>query len=304
MLDRTSLACHAFLWSMLPPSGRSLLWPGDRVVRSVRTIPPQRRCCRFRYWPGTSRNPLTAQQQKRTLLPCRWDGEEGSRAVAHARKLSAKMNEAASPDEPPKPDGEIAPKASLPADRFVEGFDFIAISGDMDEQLLPKLFGQVSGKKKHDKVVCGVMTLGGDANVAYKLGRYLQTTYDEIVIFIPFYCKSAGTLLAISGHSIIMSPFGELGPLDVQLREKDEITGRRSGLITRSAIADLKEHAFELFEKFMLGIITSSGTAISFRTAADVAANVTGGIMASIYSQINPESPSGRFMHDCIAFAA
>jgi hypothetical protein len=86
-----------------------------------------------------------------------------------------------------------------------------------------------------------------------------------------------------------MSPFGELGPLDVQLRQRDEIFGRRSGLITRAAISDLKIHAFELFEHFMLEITDRGQGSISFKTAAEIAASFSGEVMGKIYGQINPD---------------
>jgi hypothetical protein len=108
--------------------------------------------------------------------------------------------------------------------------------------------------------------------------------------FVPSLCKSAGTLMVTAAHTLIISPFGEIGPLDVQLMPKDEILGQRSGLTTRSALLDLKAHAFELFEHFMVGIIGSSKGAVSFRLASDISARTTSRLMSKIYEQINPDS--------------
>lgn len=162
----------------------------------------------------------------------------------------------------------------------------------MEEEVFTKLLGCVSTRKdkSNKNLVLTLVTYGGSAEAAYRIGRYLQSVYDNITVFIPSSCKSAGTLLAIAGHSIVMSPFGELGPLDVQLRQKDEIFARRSGLNTRSALEDLRTHVFELFEHFMLGIIDHSGGSISFKVAADISARTASDIVGKIYEQINPDS--------------
>ncbi len=160
----------------------------------------------------------------------------------------------------------------------------------MEGDLFIRVIRAVSTSKKNKKLVLFLVSWGGVADAAYRTGRYLQSAYDSITVFIPSSCKSAGTLLAIAGNCIIMSPFGELGPLDVQLRKKDEIFGRRSGLITRAAISDLQEHTFDLFEYFMLKIINNSYGNVSLKVAADISAKVSGDIMSKIYEQIHPDS--------------
>lgn len=183
-------------------------------------------------------------------------------------------------------------KASKEPDVFATGHDFLILNSPMEDEIFTTLLQCVSTRKTkaNKRLVLALVTYGGAADAAYRIGRYLQSVYEHITIFIPSSCKSAGTLLAIAGHSIVMSPFGELGPLDVQLRQKDEIFGRRSGLNTRSALEDLKTHAFDLFEHFMLGIIEHSSGNISFKVAADISARTSSEIVGKIYEQINPDS--------------
>lgn len=72
-----------------------------------------------------------------------------------------------------------------------------------------------------------LVTTGGDADAAYRLATTLQNHYETITCYVTGYCKSAGTLVAIGAHSLVMSDCGELGPVDVQLYKEDEIlTGR------------------------------------------------------------------------------
>jgi hypothetical protein len=160
----------------------------------------------------------------------------------------------------------------------------------MDSPLFGEIIGCLSKHKKNDKLVLVLVTLGGSANEAYRIGRYLQAVYNKVVCFIPSYCKSAGTLLAIAAHELRISPYGELGPLDVQLLQKDEILGRRSGLTTKSAFAELHTHTFKIFETFMLQTIVSAGGSVSFRLAAEIAAQAAASVMSKIYEQITPDS--------------
>ncbi len=97
-------------------------------------------------------------------------------------------------------------------DPFATGYDFLIVNSPMDGDLFLSVVDAVSKNKLNKKAVVFLVSWGGLADAAYRTGRYLQSTYDSITIFIPSSCKSAGTLLAIAGKSLIMSPFGELGP--------------------------------------------------------------------------------------------
>lgn len=85
-----------------------------------------------------------------------------------------------------------------------------------------------------------------------------------------------------------MGPFSELGPLDVQLLERDEIFARKSGLLTHSALEALKHETFDFYEWFLLNIKARSGDNISFPLASEVAADVTSEIMTAIAGQLSP----------------
>lgn len=132
-----------------------------------------------------------------------------------------------------------------------------------------------------------LVTTGGDADTAYRLATTLQHHYARISCYVTGYCKSAGTLVAIGAHSLVMSDCGELGPVDVQLYKEDEIAERRSGLTVLSALKTLHKQSFDAFEHFMLSIKFRSGGSITTRTATEVAANLTGRLMEPIYGHID-----------------
>lgn len=143
-------------------------------------------------------------------------------------------------------------------------------------------------KKLADKAILLLVTEGGLADVAYRCARDLQGTYESLSICIPGWCKSAGTLMAISAHELIIGDRGELGPLDVQIAVRDEIGDRNSGLILQSALETMRDEAFKLFETHMMGIKGRSGNLVTFRTAADLAATLAVGLMKPIFEQIDP----------------
>src|SRR3712207_4525437 len=59
-------------------------------------------------------------------------------------------------------------------------------------------------------------TPGGDGETAVRLVRSAQARCRELTVIIPDQAKSAGTLLAMGAHSILMGPPSDLGPVDPQ----------------------------------------------------------------------------------------
>ena len=164
-------------------------------------------------------------------------------------------------------------------------------SAEIDDEGYGKLAELVTDNKNRDNALLILVTSGGSANAAYQIARLFQKTYSEgnFVLCVPSYCKSAGTLIALGAHTLVMDTFSELGPLDVQLFKQDEIGTRKSGLLSRSAFQSLEDASFDLFESLMLKIKRRSGDLISFRLASDVSARMTAELMAQVYGQISPD---------------
>jgi hypothetical protein len=133
-------------------------------------------------------------------------------------------------------------------------------------------------------------TYGGSANSAFRIGRFFQSFYKRFGVLVLSYCKSAGTIITLGAHRFIMSDFAELGPLDVQLSKRDELWERRSGLLLRSALTSLKDGADDFFRSFMISIKAISRGSVRFKLASELAAEMTKGVFAPIYSQITPEA--------------
>jgi hypothetical protein len=143
-------------------------------------------------------------------------------------------------------------------------------------------------RRRRPNVVLLLVTQGGDAATAYRIARSLQLRYTQFVLLVSGFCKSAGTLVAIGAHELVVADSGELGPLDVQMTKPDELLQRQSGLTATTALQTLHEQAFHAFEHFLLSYISRGGHTISTRTATHVAVQLTSGLFAPIYEHVDP----------------
>lgn len=144
-------------------------------------------------------------------------------------------------------------------------------------------------KKDHGlqkNVLFCVATYGGDPSAGYRIGRALQHNYEHITVLVVGPCKSAGTLMAVAAHKLMIGDMGELGPLDIQLKKNDEIGELSSGLVIATAIDEIKDCAISTFRSYILDI--KYRNQISTKMSADIAAKLTEAIIAPMASQIDP----------------
>lgn len=175
-----------------------------------------------------------------------------------------------------------------------ESTDYLFYSGDINIPDVLHFMEFVSDEGKADRAMLILCTYGGNADAAYKIGRYLQLKYDSLKLLVPGYCKSAGTLLAMAADEIVFSPFGELGPLDVQMTRTDDLARMESGLNISEAFLSLEERARNTFATLIGEIIRNSEGIVSFRTAAHSASEVVGALYKPIFGQIEPEDVGSR----------
>jgi hypothetical protein len=111
-----------------------------------------------------------------------------------------------------------------------------------------------ASKKKHPNLLLCICTNGGDAHAAYRIARAIHRNYcdtepaGKFFAFVNSTCASAGTLLAIGADTLIVSDHAELGPIDVQLENSEEVGERTSGLTPMQALDYLTQQSYEVFE--------------------------------------------------------
>ena len=142
-------------------------------------------------------------------------------------------------------------------------------------------------KRKNASLV--LITFGGDLSQAYLLIRYFTLRYQSFRVVVLGPCKSAGTLVTLGAHQVAIGPFGELGPIDVQLGREDELFGQQSGLDTIESLEVLQRSGFAAFHQCVNDLVKGSGGGgLSTKTACEVAARLVTGLFRPVAEQIDP----------------
>jgi len=142
-------------------------------------------------------------------------------------------------------------------------------------------------RQKRRNVILFLTTEGGSPDAAFRIMRCLQSKYDRVTVVVSGWCKSAGTLMCIGAHELLIGEFGEMGPLDVQIVKADEMDEQKSGLVAEAAFDKLQDEAF----KFFIGFVRRLGASeyrVTLRTATDVATKMTIGVVQPIFDKLDP----------------
>lgn len=172
--------------------------------------------------------------------------------------------------------------------------DYFICNGVMDRSGVLGAMEVVKESKSFPKAVLMLVTNGGDPDAAYKLARYFQSEFEHLTVCLPGMCKSAGTLIATAAHELSFAPYGELGPLDIQMSKRDDIAGLESGLNITEAFYSLSDHARSVHIDLIRDILNMSNGVISFQTASHSAAEIVSGMFSPIFGQIEPDEVGAR----------
>jgi Serine dehydrogenase proteinase len=149
------------------------------------------------------------------------------------------------------------------------------------------ILSQRLGAKQDKKEACTLFltTRGGDPDGGYRIARCLRHHYKHLRIAIPSDCKSAGTLIAIAADELAIGDFGELGPLDIQVKKGTELREQSSGLDIMQALQAVTSHNYNSFHQILsdmrdLGLAT--------KLSAEFAAQVSSGVSSPLFAQIDP----------------
>ena len=107
---------------------------------------------------------------------------------------------------------ELRALAALLAER--QQADILIYSGDVTRTNDGCLSLGQHDRTKHPNCLLVFRTLGGSFDSAYRLARSLRRHYARVLVYLDDYCKGAGVLLALAADELVISDFGELGPLD------------------------------------------------------------------------------------------
>jgi hypothetical protein len=165
--------------------------------------------------------------------------------------------------------------------------DVLLLNARIFRPLDNKIIDLCRNRKRRKNVLFILVTEGGDADACYRIAKCLQESYESFTCVVGGYCKSAGTLMALGANELVMSDYGELGPLDVQMSKEDELGAVRSGLTIHSALDTLHTAAYKAFEYFFLETKRRSQGGITTVTAIKVATDLSGKLFSPIYSHVD-----------------
>lgn len=166
--------------------------------------------------------------------------------------------------------------------------DVILYSGDIQDSIADELIKLVKTPARRQNVFVMLATRGGSPDAAYRMARVIKRHYGKFILYIYGMCKSAGTLVAVGADELILSDFGEFGPLDIQLGKPDELFETVSGLNITQALNSLNARALEVFRATIVDLKSGGRGQLSTRLAGDIATNFATGLHDKIYAQIDP----------------
>lgn len=166
-------------------------------------------------------------------------------------------------------------------------FDCLVISHEISRELYYQLTSMLeNNQQKKSTCLLFLTTFGGDPHAGFRIGRCLRHHYQKLKIIVPSYCKSAGTLIAIAADELVIGNTGELGPLDIQVNNPNEMLSRNSGLDIQQALTAIDNHASSIFIKY-LQLLRSAG-GLSTRLAGEIATKLAVGQTEGLYAQVDP----------------
>lgn len=130
---------------------------------------------------------------------------------------------------------------------------------------------------------------GGNIHAAYQLISLLRRHADRIHACVPFFAKSAATLLCVGSDTIFLDELAQLGPLDPQIYEqkgggKSKFT---SALNPFKTLEQLQKFSLESLDIAMSVIVRRSGMSVD-----ECLRHATGFVQCTtepLFSQLNPE---------------
>ena len=129
-------------------------------------------------------------------------------------------------------------------------------------------------------------TPGGDGEAAIRLVRQAQSRCRELSVIVPDQAKSAGTILALGAHRIVMGPTSDLGPIDPQFLYSD---GRIAAAKAILAAFDRAERQVLEFPETALfhATMLSDVTALAAQQARDAISRTSSQLLEALAA--NPQ---------------
>lgn len=132
---------------------------------------------------------------------------------------------------------------------------------------------------------------GGSPDDAFRIITSLRSNFEVVNIILPFWAKSAATLLALGGSQIVMNNFSEMGPLDMQLatpREDSFDFETESALVDEYSIKRIEDRAREMYISLFLDLHSNEYIPLPKHELSQQLFTFISDFYDPLLSQINP----------------
>jgi hypothetical protein len=123
---------------------------------------------------------------------------------------------------------------------YVTG-DRPGLEAEVGADVLPRLPRHLEALGRQDRLALVLYTLGGDTNTPWPFVNFLRAYCGELVVLVPFWAHSAGTLIALGADRIQMTRFATLSPIDPSVANEfnpvDPATGDRIPIAVEDVLA-------------------------------------------------------------------
>ena len=136
-----------------------------------------------------------------------------------------------------------------------------------------------------------IQSPGGLADDAYRIIRTLRKNFATVNIIVPFWAKSASTLLSFGGTKIVMDEFGEFGPLDAQVvksRDDSPEYDRESALNDEHSLSMIETRFKVMFESMFIRLYESKRISIAKNTLSEQLLSNISKFYEPLLEQIDP----------------
>lgn len=165
---------------------------------------------------------------------------------------------------------------------------FLFLTESLDLQHVVRLRSTL-GNQDFEELDLVINSAGGSIHAAYQVIELLRLHAKRIYACVPFYAKSAATLLCLGADKIFLDELAQLGPLDTQIYEekrsgKGEFT---SALNPFKTLEQLQRFSLETLDLAVKTIVTRSGMDLDacLKHGIDFVRGTTG----PLFTQLDPE---------------
>lgn len=126
---------------------------------------------------------------------------------------------------------------------------------------------------------------GGPLDSAFRTALFLSRYAGRLNVYVPRKAKSASTLIAVGANKIFMSPFGELGPLDTQIRDPRNPTDYISALDCYQSVDYVREFGFSTLSQALKQLAAVTQGKLLLTDSLDAAAQFAIGSITPMLAQ-------------------